>query len=116
VIEDADSGVAAAKAAGSRCLGITASFTANRLMAAGAEWTAPDLGRVRIRCLNGRWFLGWSKRATGRRCGTPPSIIVYGVPVTQFPLARRAERSQRRDDADVRGIVGQAWWPKPIAH
>ncbi len=36
--------------------------------------------------------------------------------VTQFPLARRAERSQRRDDADVRGIVGQAWWPKPIAH
>ncbi len=23
---------------------------------------------------------------------------------------------ERRGDADVRGIVGQAWWPKPIAH
>ena len=23
---------------------------------------------------------------------------------------------ERRDDADVRGIVSQAWWPKPIAH
>ena len=46
VIEDAVSGVAAAKAAGSRCLGLTTSFTAERLASAGADWTAPDLERV----------------------------------------------------------------------
>jgi len=43
VIEDAVAGVTAAKAAGSRCLGITSSFSADRLMAAGADWSAPDL-------------------------------------------------------------------------
>ncbi len=43
VIEDAVSGVSAARAAGSRCLGLTTSFSADRLTAAGAEWTAPDL-------------------------------------------------------------------------
>ena len=43
VIEDAVSGVAAARAAGARCLGITSSFTAYQLKDAGAEWTAPDL-------------------------------------------------------------------------
>jgi len=43
VIEDAVSGVAAAKAAGARCLGITTSFSADRLTAAGADWTAADL-------------------------------------------------------------------------
>jgi hypothetical protein len=43
VIEDAVAGVAAARAAGSRCLGITTSFEADRLIAAGAEWTAPSL-------------------------------------------------------------------------
>ncbi len=35
-------------------------------------------------------------------------------------LKKDAEREacefERRDDADVRGIVSQAWWPKPIAH
>ena len=43
MIEDAVSGVAAAKAAGSRCLGLTTSFSAEQLAAAGADWTAPDL-------------------------------------------------------------------------
>ena len=43
VIEDAVSGVTAARAAGSRCLGITTSFSADRLTAAGADWTAADL-------------------------------------------------------------------------
>ncbi len=43
VIEDAVAGVAAAKAAGSRCLGLTTSFTAEQLKEAGADWTAPDL-------------------------------------------------------------------------
>jgi len=43
VIEDAVSGVTAAKAAGSRCLGVTTSFSADLLKAAGADWTAPDL-------------------------------------------------------------------------
>jgi beta-phosphoglucomutase len=46
VIEDAVAGVAAARAAGARCLGITTSFSADRLTAAGAEWTAPDLATV----------------------------------------------------------------------
>jgi len=43
LIEDAVSGVAAARATGSRCLGITTSFEADRLIAAGAEWTAANL-------------------------------------------------------------------------
>ncbi|HKM52874.1 MAG TPA: HAD-IA family hydrolase [Isosphaeraceae bacterium] len=43
VIEDAIAGVAAARAAGARCLGITTSFEADRLIAAGADWTAADL-------------------------------------------------------------------------
>ena len=43
VIEDAVSGVTAARAAGSRCMGITSSFEADRLLAAGANWTAGNL-------------------------------------------------------------------------
>ena len=43
VIEYAVSGVTAAKAAGSRCLGLTTSFLADRLQKAGADWTAADL-------------------------------------------------------------------------
>lgn len=41
VVEDAVNGVAAAKAAGMRCLGITTSFSPQELSA--ADWTAPDL-------------------------------------------------------------------------
>ncbi|HYS97442.1 MAG TPA: HAD-IA family hydrolase [Candidatus Dormibacteraeota bacterium] len=44
VIEDAVSGVAAARAAGSRCLALTTSFRAAEL--AGADWFAPDLAHV----------------------------------------------------------------------
>lgn len=44
VIEDALSGVEAAKAAGTRCLALTTSFTAAQL--AAADWTAPDLANV----------------------------------------------------------------------
>ena len=43
VIEDAVSGVTAAKAAGARCLGLTTSFSPEHLRSAGADWTAPDL-------------------------------------------------------------------------
>jgi beta-phosphoglucomutase len=43
VVEDALSGVCAAKAAGSRCLGLTSSFSAAELTAAGADWVAKDL-------------------------------------------------------------------------
>ena len=46
VVEDAVSGVQAATAAGSRCLGLTSSLPASALLAAGARWTAPDLQRV----------------------------------------------------------------------
>ena len=46
VVEDAPSGVQAAKAAGSRCLGLTTSFDAATLRAAGADWIAPDLAHV----------------------------------------------------------------------
>lgn len=46
VVEDAVSGVQAAKAAGARCLALTTSFDAQTLVAAGADWTAPDLAHV----------------------------------------------------------------------
>ena len=46
VIEDAPSGIQAAKAAGMRALGITSGFSAALLVAAGADWTAPDLAHV----------------------------------------------------------------------
>lgn len=44
VVEDAVNGVAAAKAAGMRCLGLTTSFTPTQL--AGADWIAPDLAAI----------------------------------------------------------------------
>jgi beta-phosphoglucomutase len=46
VIEDALNGVRAAKAAVARCLGLTTSFVAADLLAAGADWTGPHLGFV----------------------------------------------------------------------
>lgn len=46
VIEDAPNGIQAAQAAGMRALGITSTFSAAVLGAAGADWTAPDLGHV----------------------------------------------------------------------
>ncbi|HPP74987.1 MAG TPA: HAD-IA family hydrolase [Armatimonadota bacterium] len=44
VVEDAVNGVAAAKAAGSKCLALTTSFTPDDL--ADADWIAPDLAQV----------------------------------------------------------------------
>jgi HAD superfamily hydrolase (TIGR01509 family) len=44
VVEDAVSGVAAAKAAGMRCLAVTTSFSASELTE--ADWIAPDLAHV----------------------------------------------------------------------
>lgn len=44
VVEDAVSGVTAAKAAGTRCLAITTTFDAPQL--AEADWIAPDLAHV----------------------------------------------------------------------
>jgi HAD superfamily hydrolase (TIGR01509 family) len=44
VIEDAVAGVAAALAAGARCLALTTSFPAERL--AGANWIAPNLAKA----------------------------------------------------------------------
>ena len=46
VIEDAPNGVQAAHTAGMCVLGITSSFSAGMLSAAGADWTAPDLAQV----------------------------------------------------------------------
>lgn len=46
VVEDAENGCRAAKAAGAFCLGITSTFSAERLRQAGADWTAPDLAHV----------------------------------------------------------------------
>jgi len=44
VVEDAVNGVAAARAAGSRCLALTTSFTRQQL--AGADWYAPTLAEA----------------------------------------------------------------------
>jgi HAD superfamily hydrolase (TIGR01509 family) len=44
VVEDAVNGVAAAKAAGMRCLGLTTSFSAEDLR--DADWTAPNLSEA----------------------------------------------------------------------
>lgn len=46
VVEDAPNGIHAGKAAGATCLGLTTSFSAAELQAAGADWTAPDLAHV----------------------------------------------------------------------
>jgi HAD superfamily hydrolase (TIGR01509 family) len=46
VVEDAPNGIRAGKAAGAACLGLTTSFSAAELQAAGADWTAPDLAHV----------------------------------------------------------------------
>ena len=46
VVEDAENGVIAGKAAGSRCLGLTTTYPAAALSARGADWTAPDLAHV----------------------------------------------------------------------
>jgi len=46
VVEDAPNGVRAAKAAGSRCLALTTSFSEADLRAAGADRVAPDLAHV----------------------------------------------------------------------
>ena len=43
---------------------------------------------------------------------------VRDTPVNYVDSCERLSHKEleRRGDADVRGIVGQAWWPKPIAH
>jgi HAD superfamily hydrolase (TIGR01509 family) len=46
VVEDASSGVQAAKAAGSRCLALTTSLDAGTLRKLGADWVAQDLAHV----------------------------------------------------------------------
>ena len=46
VVEDAASGVQAAKAAGSRCLALTTSLAAGTLRELGADWVASDLAHV----------------------------------------------------------------------
>jgi beta-phosphoglucomutase len=46
VVEDAPNGILAGRAAGARCLGLTTSFKADVLRAAGADWTAHDLAHV----------------------------------------------------------------------
>jgi len=50
VVEDAPSGIAAAKAAGCKCLAITSSFTPQQL--AGADFFAPDLAHVPKEAIN----------------------------------------------------------------
>lgn len=46
VMEDAPSGLKAAKSAGMRALGLTTSFKDDVLKSAGADWTAPDLANL----------------------------------------------------------------------
>lgn len=58
VIEDAPSGLQAGQAAGCRCLGITSTFGADNLRAAGADWIAPNLAVARP--LLAEWLRGAS--------------------------------------------------------
>lgn len=53
VVEDAPSGVKAAKAAGATCLGLTTSFAEDVLRAAGADWLAADLAHPPRRATSG---------------------------------------------------------------
>lgn len=46
VVEDAENGIVAGQAAGSRCLGLTTTYPAEALIARSANWTAPDLAHV----------------------------------------------------------------------
>lgn len=46
VVEDAPNGIRAGKAAGSKCLGLTTSFSEADLRSAGADWIAADLAHV----------------------------------------------------------------------
>jgi len=46
VVEDAPNGIQAARAAGTKCLALTTSFTEAELLDAGADWVAPDLAHV----------------------------------------------------------------------
>ena len=55
VVEDAVAGVKAGKAAGSRVLGLTTSFSEGALYEAGADWVAADLGCAPEECLD--WSL-----------------------------------------------------------
>jgi HAD superfamily hydrolase (TIGR01509 family) len=52
VIEDAVSGVEAAKSSGAKCLAITSSFSKEKL--AKADWFAPDLAAAPVEVLNWR--------------------------------------------------------------
>ncbi len=62
VVEDAVAGVAAAKAAGARCLALTTSFPADRLTA--ADWIAPNLAHVPPAVFD----------------GAPPPTGILGIP------------------------------------
>jgi beta-phosphoglucomutase len=46
VVEDAENGCKAAKAAGAYCLGLTTTFPTEQLRQSGADWTAPNLAHV----------------------------------------------------------------------
>jgi beta-phosphoglucomutase len=52
VIEDALSGVAAARSAGARCLAVTTSFRAEQLHEAKADWVAPGLDKAPAEALD----------------------------------------------------------------
>ena len=60
VLEDAENGVRAAKAAGCHCLGITSSFDAAALVRAGADWTAANLAEA-------PQALGWTQLEEARQ-------------------------------------------------
>jgi hypothetical protein len=72
VTESAESGVATAKAARARCLGLTTSFTAEQLESAGAGWVVEDLASAPASALD------WSRN------GRAPDEVA--APRSQAPL------------------------------
>jgi len=65
VIEDAPSGLGAARAAGAAALGVRSSFDAATLMAAGAQWTVRDLAEAGDRWTEISGFDGTERSANG---------------------------------------------------
>ena len=70
VVEDAPSGIAAARAGGMLALGIARLDDAALLVAAGADLVVTDLGRIDVRAVASGVLRPGTAGGTGRTCAT----------------------------------------------